>query len=112
MPTQAEAARVGGQPTVGNATFSLTMQSAPGVPLLSVLALSLGRGSLQALGIEVLVDLATMVLVTVPSGASVPYALPIPNNVSLVGFLLTAQSVHLESTSSFASSRGLELHIQ
>lgn len=102
----------GGQPTLGNAGFTLTMRSAPGVPLLSVLALSLGRGSLQALGIEVLVDLTTMVLVSVPSGASVSYALPIPNNPSLAGFVLTAQSVHLESTGAFRSSRGLEVRIQ
>lgn len=103
----------GGQPVVGNLGFTLTMQSDPALPQppVSVLALSLGRSSLQAFGIEVLVDPLTAVLVSTPTTLPSVYAQPIPNNPGLIGFRFTAQSLHIETGGTFAASRGLEITI-
>ncbi len=104
----------GGQPTIGNSSFSLTMRAAPNGALASVLGLSLGRGSLSALGCELLLDLNTIVAtvtVGVAGATTATYSMPIPNNPNLVGFEFTAQSLHLESTG-FATSRGLQVTIQ
>jgi hypothetical protein len=101
----------GGSPTVGNTGFTLTMASAPGTAAVSALALSFGRGSTTILGAEILVDLASTVAVPVPTGSSVPYALPIPNVPSLIGLVVTAQSVHLEASGVLVASRGLEITV-
>ncbi|MFO1055025.1 MAG: hypothetical protein U1F36_22640 [Planctomycetota bacterium] len=95
-----------GQPVVGNLGFALTVQSDPALPapLLSVLALSFGRGSLQLLGIDLLVDATTMVVLPT-------FSLPIPNNPNLVGAVLTAQSVHVENNGALAASRGYEITV-
>lgn len=102
----------GGPPTLGNPGFSLTLAAAPGAPALSVLALSLGRGSTMFGGLEVLVDLATTVTSFVPAGLSVIFALPLPNAPALGGTVLTAQSLHLETNGGQAASRGLTLNLQ
>lgn len=102
----------GGLPTVGNLGFSLTLASAPGRAATSALLLSSGRGSLSLLGIEILVDLGSSALLFVPTGTSVPHALPIPNSPGLSGLLLTAQSLHLEAGNGVAASRGLTFTVQ
>lgn len=100
-----------GQPTVGNLGFSLHLSASPNAPLATVLGLSLGRGSLNALGIDVLLDLNSLVAVSVPAGISASYGLPIPANANLVGTEVTAQSLHLEGGGNFAASRGLSFKI-
>ena len=69
-----------------------------------MLALSFGRGSLQLLGIDLLVDATTMVVLPT-------FSLPIPNNPNLVGAVLTAQSVHVENNGALAASRGYEITV-
>lgn len=102
----------GGQPTVGNAAFSLTMASAPTAPMFSMLVLSGGRTSIPMLGIDVLVDPSVMISLLVPGGLSVPVPLPIPNDAGLRGAVLTAQAVHAEQGNVLAATRGLTLTVQ
>lgn len=102
----------GGQPMVGNGGFSLTLRVDASVPLASVLALSAGQGSTPFLGIELLIDLGTLVMVTVPPGLSVPVPMPIPNDPALRDVVLTVQSVHVEASLGFAASRGLQMVIR
>lgn len=102
----------GGPPSIGNGGFSLTVAAtatAP-LPLLSILVLSSGRARTPFAGVEILVDLASIVLQTSTVGQSVP--LPIPNAPTLRGRVLTAQSLHLETNNRFAASRGLTLTLQ
>lgn len=101
----------GGKPNLGNSGFSLTMAAVETTPVLSVLGLSLGRGSLSALGINVLLDLNTLVAVPTPAGTLSSYPLPIPVAAGLVGQEFTAQSVHLEAGGNFAASAGLSFVI-
>ncbi len=102
----------GGQPTIGNLGFTLTMAASSGTATASVLALSFGRGSTTLLGAEILVDLSSIVTFGVPSGTAVPFALPIPPVVGLSGLVLTAQSLHIEPNNGLAGSRGLTLTLQ
>ena len=102
----------GGQPLVGNGGFSFTLRAHANVPLASVLALSAGQGSTAFAGVEILIDLGTLVTVMVPPGLSVRVPMPIPSDVALRDAVLTAQSVHVEASLGFAASRGLQLVIQ
>lgn len=102
----------GGEPLVGNGGFSLTLRVDANVPLASVLALSAGQGSTAFAGVEILIDLGTLVTVMVPPGLSVRVPMPIPSDVALRGVVLTAQSVHVETSSGFAASRGLQMVIR
>ncbi len=104
-------ANPGGQPTLGNTGFSLTMRSAPNVPILSVLGLSLDRGSSVFAGVDLLLDLSTTVTLQVPSSLSATQPLPIPNHATLTGLLVTAQTLHLEANGALAASRGLAITI-
>lgn len=104
----------GGQPLVGSPGFTLTLASDPASPqpLLSVLGFSSGRGLVSTLGIEVLLELGGLSALTLASGPSVTFPLPIPNTPNLQGVALNAQSVHLESSGAFAASHGLALTLQ
>jgi len=85
----------GGQPTIGNSSFSLTRSATPNGALLSVLGLSLGRGSLPVFGIDVLLDPSTLVACAMPmpvGTTATTYNQPIPNNQALVGFKIYAQA--------------------
>lgn len=101
-----------GEPLLGNAGFSLTMHSDPGVAALSLLGLSLGRATIPFLGIEVLLDPGSVVLSSVSVAPTASYPLPIPNNPALVGFEVFAQGLHLESNLQAAASRGLKITIE
>ncbi len=102
----------GSQPTVGNTTFSLTIASAPGVAQLSMLLLSPSRGSVQLSGVEVLVDPASLITAQVSASSPATCSLPIPNDPSLAGLVMNAQSLHLEANGGIAASRGLTLTVQ
>ncbi|HEX5054828.1 MAG TPA: hypothetical protein VFZ65_23830 [Planctomycetota bacterium] len=102
----------GGLPLVGANGFFLTMAADPSPALFSLLLLSLGSGSTAALGVEILVDPATVVPLSVPAGISVPVALPIPPDPALVDFAFFAQGLHLEANGGFAGSRGWMLTVQ
>jgi hypothetical protein len=102
----------GGLPLLGNAGFTLTMRSEAGTAALSLLGLALGRASIPVLGIEVLLDPATVVLASVPATSPTSFSLPIPNSPSLIDFVITAQGLHLETNLEFAASRGLSITIQ
>lgn len=102
----------GGQAAIGNLSFSLTLRSDPTVPTLSLLAVSRDRASIQVAGIEVLVDPSTAITFALPLTNTQTFAMPIPANPALQGQLLTAQSIHLESTGAFAASAGLAITIQ
>lgn len=104
----------GGQPNVatgGNPNFSLTLRSTAPLPLVSALALSLGKGSVSMGGVQVLVDLPTTVSTFLVPASSQSHALPMPSNPALTGMLITAQSLHLESTLAVASSAGLAIRL-
>ena len=102
----------GGQPNLGNGGFSLTLRTTPTLPLMSALVVAFGRGSNTVLGVEILVDLGTAIVITVPTGLSVPYAMPVPNSPALQGGVVTAQSVHLETGGSLSASAGLTFTVQ
>lgn len=102
----------GGQPTVGNLGFSLTLRSEPSAAALSLMALSFGRGSTPFSGIDILLDLNTIVAWSVPSAQTVTCPLAIPNMPALSGQFVTVQSLHLEPDSSLTASRGLMITIQ
>lgn len=85
------------------------MSAEPVAPAASLLALSFGRASIPAIGLEILVDPLTAVVPSVPAATSSSYALPLPVNPSLIGTLLTAQSIHLEWNFALAASRGLSV---
>jgi len=105
-------ANPGGQPTIGNSGFSLTMRALPNAPVLSFLALSLGRGSMTIAGVEVLVDVSSAVTQFIVPGLSVPYSWSIPNDPAFSGLEITAQSIHLEANNGLGASRGLTFTIQ
>lgn len=104
----------GGQPTVGNAGFTLTMRSSSAAPALSFVALSSGRGFTNALGIDVMIDLNSTVLLpwVLPTGLTTTMPLPIPNDPALAGGVAHLQAAHLESNGGFAATRGLTLVVQ
>ena len=96
-------------PYLGNTDFAFQMNAEPAAPAASLLALSFGRSSIPAIGLQILVDPLTAVVPSVPAATSSSYALPLPVNPSLIGTLLTAQSVHLEWNFALAASRGLSV---
>jgi hypothetical protein len=96
-------------PYLGNADFAFRMSAEPAAPAASLLALSFGRASIPAIGLQILVDPFTAVVPSVPAAISSSYALPLPLIPSLLGTLLTAQSIHLEWNFALASSRGLSV---
>ena len=102
----------GGLPTLGNASFSLTMASAPSAPVQSIFGLSLGRGSSTFAGCEILVDPGSLAISIFAGSTSTVVPLPIPNDPAFSGLGLTAQSAHLENGGGFAASRGLDLVVQ
>ena len=95
-------------PYLGNTDFAFRM-SAESAPAASLLALSFGRASIPVIGLQILVDPFTAVVPSVPAATSSSYALPLPLIPSLIGTLLTAQSIHLEWNFALASSRGLSV---
>ena len=96
-------------PFLGNSDFALAISAEPAAPAASLVALSFGRASLPAFGLELLVDPLSAVVSAVPAGTSSSFALPLPLQPSLAGSLLTAQSIHLEWNFGFASSGGLSV---
>ena len=96
-------------PYLGNTDFEFRMSAEPVAPAASLLALSFGRSSIPAIGLQILVDPFTAVVPSVPAATSSSYALPLPLIPSLIGTLLTAQSIHLEWNFALASSRGLSV---
>lgn len=102
----------GGQPTVGNSTFSFTVRSSPGLPISSILIMANQRASAQVTNFELLVDVATMVTKEIPVGLSSTEIVAVPNQPSLRGVEFTFQTVHVESSGSLAASRGLTLIVQ
>jgi hypothetical protein len=102
----------GGQPTIGNATFSFTIRSFPGVPVSSVLILANQRASSIYSNIELLVDVGTMVSAEIPVGASTTRVVAVPNQPALRGVEFVFQSVHVEPNGVLGASRGLTLVVQ
>lgn len=85
----------GGEPSIGNAGFSLTLGSPAGAGI-GVVGVSLAESvPLSLFGVSVLVDPASLVLTTLPAGATATVSIPIPNNQALVGFKLYAQAFRL-----------------
>ncbi|MGE3878118.1 MAG: hypothetical protein AB7I19_03600 [Planctomycetota bacterium] len=107
------------RPRPGDAAFQFELtQAVGGSP--AFLVLGTGVGSLPVLGIELLVDPATILLAfgstTSPGGAGVgaaSFPLPIPATPSLTGLALFAQGVVVDvgTTFGFSSSRGLRFSV-
>ncbi|MCB9876108.1 MAG: beta-propeller fold lactonase family protein [Planctomycetes bacterium] len=98
------------EPRLGNARFGFVLRAAmPGT--VGVFALSLGSASLPILGVEVLVDPATAVLVTVPSDAfgEATVAFPVAASPAVAGVTVYSQALWLDlcAPQFWAASRGL-----
>lgn len=101
----------GGEPTVGNVLFSMTVESSPGTAL-GVYGVSLAESTpLPVLGATLLIDPTTVALTTLPPAASSTVPLPIPNNAALGGFQVFGQVFHLEGPTSWSSTRGIRVTI-
>lgn len=101
----------GGQPVVGNSKFSLTVNSTPGAPVASVLLLSNKRDDFDFMGLAIHIDPRTMITLPLGTTRSSSLPLPIPNETSLRGLALFAQSFHKDSTG-YATSHGLGFTVQ
>ncbi|MFT4514507.1 MAG: hypothetical protein ACI91B_003217 [Planctomycetota bacterium] len=101
-----------GQPVLGS-TFSITMRSAPGTAIMSLLGLSLGTASIPILGINLLLDPSTLLLMDLPTPPTSPmsYSMLIPATPALIGFVFHAQSLHIEANLATAASRGLTVKL-
>jgi len=100
----------GGLPTVGNATFTMTLRSDPGnAPGWAFL--SLDRAQIPILGVTVLLDPTTLVpWLPLPAQNLVTLPLPLPGNPALSGVHVFAQTIHLEP-SGLAASSGVRIGI-
>ena len=96
-------------PYLGNTDFAFRMSAEPAAPAASLLALSFGRASIPVIGLQILVDPFSAIVPSFPAATSSSFALPLPLLPSLIGTLLTAQSIHLEWNFALASSRGLSV---
>jgi hypothetical protein len=102
----------GGLPTVGNSTFSLTADSAPGAPLLSLWVLSFGRGFLPFLGADVLIDVGQCAISAFAGAPTTTLPFGIPANPTLAGIELTSQTLHFGVGPDLEASRGLTFVVQ
>lgn len=105
----------GGLPLVGNGSFALGIESNGTTrPSLSIMLLSSGGLTTPTTiaGAAIWVDPAQLLFTPyIAPLLSVTIPLPIPNDPSLAGLALYAQTVHLESGIQLATSPGLKLTI-
>jgi hypothetical protein len=103
----------GGLPLVGNTNFSLTVGASPGTVAAGLFLVGAAKSApLSVLGIDVLVDPAGAVALSGSLTDTAILPLPLPNQPSLVGAQLFAQSIWIDlTTSSFAASAGVELTV-
>ncbi|MCC6671195.1 MAG: hypothetical protein IT458_09045 [Planctomycetes bacterium] len=106
----------GGLPLLGNQGFKIAVDGggtgAP--PALMILGTARAGSSMPpVLGIQLHVDPASIVAAPIlsPLNGRVTLPLPIPSDPSLTGLALYAQTVHLESSTTYAASPGLEFTI-
>ncbi len=102
----------GGLPSVGDLSFSLTLQSSPGgAPGVLVGGLAALSPPLAVSGTLLLVDLSPLVVFKPVAGVPTQELhLPVPPDSSLVGVEVFLQSGHVE-LGGFASSAGIKLTI-
>lgn len=103
-----------GLPLVGNAAFSLTVQSQNGTPgaALCLLGFAPPPAPLQVAGLDIHVDPASAVSTLWSFGGALTVALPLPNVQALQGMTLCLQSLHLEViTQTLAASPGVRLTV-
>ncbi len=99
----------GGLPEVGNGGFSLTVTSV-GSPAPGLFAVSLASANGVVLGVDVLVDLAQLVVVGSHPGT---ISLPIPPLAGLLGARVLVQSFHVDACGpmGIAASDGVEVSV-
>jgi hypothetical protein len=106
--TWALAPNPGGLPTVGNASFSVTVQASSGAAA-GLFGLSFAPAAIPVGGITVLIDPALLLLL-LPAAPGVPIPLGIPAVPMLAGLPLYGQTVHTEP-GGLAASDGLTVTI-
>lgn len=98
------------EPRLGNAGFGYVMQNAQPNSF-GVIALALGSSAIPILGVEILVDPASAVLLGIASDGhgDAVHRFPIPSAAGLVGLQVHAQALWLDLCGSqlWASSKGL-----
>jgi hypothetical protein len=103
----------GGLPLVGNAGFSLSVESTSPMVAMALLTVSLGRTApTQQFGLTTHLDFGTAVptFATMVDVATMP--MPLPNDTAFVGMRLYAQAYFAETpTNQLAASPGVELTI-
>jgi hypothetical protein len=102
----------GGRPEVGNAKFSLTVQSTPGAPTRSFMLLGLAPDDRPFLGIRLLINISQPNwLFPMGTAQSAVFPLPIPNLPSFRNQRFYAQSAHADAGASLATSNGVDIYI-